>query len=101
MKSVWELWYDFDVWGNPDDGFTVNDKTRMGDIELDDGSMDSARTLLDAILVAAGKWFDAGKVKALNPVLDWEGGGTICIDLDHEDGASEPFIELYLKKKDI
>ena len=100
MKHVWEVWYDFDVWGNPDDGFEVNDHTRLGTIELDDDDLDSNDTLLEAILKGVSRWFDQVKVRKANPVLDWEGTGTMLLDLAHDDGACEPFLELHLKEKD-
>ncbi len=33
-QTTWELWT-YDVWGNPDDGYEVNDRCRHGSVEID------------------------------------------------------------------
>ncbi len=40
MVSKYEVIHYFDVWGNEEDGYTVNDQTVIGVIEIDNNDTD-------------------------------------------------------------
>lgn len=60
MKQYKFIHY-WDVWGNPDDGFEVNDVARLGDVELDIDK-DDDNTAIKKIAKALDKWFDPEKL---------------------------------------
>jgi hypothetical protein len=90
---TWRFIHYWDVWGNPDEGFEVNDVATLGNVELDVKDSDSDEEILKKIAEALKDWFVPEKLLKAglqfdNNVSDdyvWE------LDLAHEDGASEPF----------
>ena len=86
----------FDVWGNPDDGFEVNDVCRLGDVDLEVLDSDSDDEFLDKVLKALSRWFDAGKLRDAGFSHDARVGDEFVMEfvLRHEDGCDEPFCRL-------
>ncbi len=76
-----------DVWGNPEDGYEVNDVHKCGTVDLDDDLYDGPA--LVAMLVDAGYLTEACRQGV---DVDWN-DGLICID-DPEDGR--PILQLRL-----
>lgn len=60
MKKYRFIHY-WDVWGNADEGFEVNDVATLGDIELDIDK-DDDKTAIAKIAKALDKWFDPEKL---------------------------------------
>ena len=86
--------YCFDVWGNAEDGWQVNDVTTLGHVEIDE----SKEHYLEDYVNLLKPWFDPVKVMANNPVLQWVDDGHVVIDLDGIDRM--PFIELIEEDED-
>lgn len=86
--------YHFDVWGNADDGWQVNDSTVLGSVEIDESKEHYLEDYVDLLK----PWFDPKKVMSANPVLAWVYDGHVVIDLygiDHY-----PFVELLKEEED-
>jgi hypothetical protein len=58
----WKFTYYWDVWGNADEGFEVNDVATLGDVELDIPDSDSDKEAIGKIAKALDKWFDPEKL---------------------------------------
>ena len=78
----------WDVWGNPDDGFSVNDVYTLGDVDLDIADSDSDEKAIGKVAKALDKWFDPERL--LQAGLHFEGG--LCGD---------GFFELSVLEKDV
>lgn len=66
----------WDVWGNPDDGFEVNDVARLGDVELDIQDSDTDEAVAKKIAKALAEWFDPERLMKAGFHLD----STVCGD---------------------
>lgn len=51
MVKVYAIWF-YDVWGNDEEGYSVNDQSKSGTIELPDNHTE------DEFLEAIGEYFD-------------------------------------------
>jgi len=62
----------WDVWGNADDGFEVNDVATLGNVDLDIQDSDSDKEAIGKVVKTLDKWFDPEKL--LRAGLHFEGG---------------------------
>lgn len=49
MKHTYDVW-SYDVWGNEEDGFEVNDRSKIGTIDLSDADVDVDRQLINQLI---------------------------------------------------
>lgn len=80
--QTWEIVYHFDVWGNEEDGFTVNDSRSAGTVELPVNASDSQ--ILRALNTGIVSW----------RVSDCIVSGTDTIEIDAPNGM--PVLSLHL-----
>lgn len=83
----------WDVWGNADEGFEVNDVATLGDVDLDVHESDTDEEAIKKVAKSLDKWFDTDKLLKAGLAFD----RAICDDqimeliFEREDGAPEPF----------
>jgi hypothetical protein len=70
MKSTYEVWT-YDVWGNPRDGFWVNDRFRAGSVTLDSDASDAdvIRALKDAQVINARSRITSFEIQGNDQVI--------------------------------
>lgn len=90
MKKYKFIHY-WDVWGNPDDGFEVNDVATLGDIELDIDK-DDDKTAIKKIAKALDKWFDPEKLLKAGFRFDPACFDDMVFELDVLDKTSEDIL---------
>ena len=100
--------YYFDVWGNPDDGFEVNDVHNLGAVDLDIRDEDDDDRFTNKVLKALEKWFDSAKLRDKGFRIDNSVSSCERFEfvIPHEDGMDEPIMALVKeedngKKKEI
>jgi len=77
-NTTWRVWT-YDVWGNAEDGYEVNDRNDQGEVELSDEPTD--QQILDALI-------DMGILKSGTQLSDLEIGGddvSITVDAAEDD----------------
>ena len=79
----------WDVWGNPDDGFEVNDVATLGDVDLDILDSDPDDEAIKKVAKALNKWFDPEKLRQAG--LHFEGG--LCGDGFFELSILENYVD--------
>ena len=84
MKTKWDV-RTYDVWGNEDDGFYVNDIYRIGEVELDNDPSDA-----DVIFSLKG----AGILNGFATVRDYEFDGDDTVIYLNVASNSRPVLEL-------
>ena len=90
--SKYRFTHYWDVWGNPDDGFEVNDVATLGDVDLDIADDEPDYAEIRKIAKALDRWFDPEKL--LKAGLHFEGGlcGDGFFELSIlEDDVDKPF----------
>lgn len=77
MTKTWKV-YTLDVWGNPSEGYEVNDRSKVGTIETSDEATDAE---IWANLIEAG----IAKGSISHADFDWLDESYLCIN-DKRDG---------------
>ena len=92
MIRTW-LVYALDVWGNPEDGFTVNDRNLVVRVEFDDDGTEDQK-VLDVLAASnlVGKNLRAN-VDVYVSDFDWGPGGHVTINIDRSEDE-EPLLTL-------
>lgn len=86
MKNKWRLIYHYDVWGNPEDGFEVNDSREAGIIELTE---EATNEEIISIIKEHLYIFDDEIIR-----IEWNSDETITID---ETTTGRPLFTLWKK----
>jgi len=86
MKTTWTVW-SLDVWGNPRDGFEVNDRSRCGVVELGKEPKDA-----EVIRALKAGGFLSDKARASNIEV---GGDDLDITIDDK-RSGRPLLSLEL-----
>lgn len=81
----------WDVWGNADEGFEVNDVAHLGDVELDIDK-DDDKTAIVKIAKALDKWFDPDKLLKAGFRFDPACFDDMIFELDVLDKTSEDIL---------
>ena len=88
MKSRWDVWYYYDIHGSDADGWWVDDKVRLGEVEMSDEDV-----TLDYVLDKLKPWFEPAKLKENHPGFAGMGDdNTIAVNLE-----DAPFVALFRK----
>ena len=82
MPKTYEVW-SYDVWGNAEDGYEVNDRCKIGTVELPDKPTEKD------VLEAISEYWDISQVDISN-AFDWE----FSIEIVGKDDEFEPVGQL-------
>lgn len=91
MKHTYNI-YTYDVWGNEEDGFDVNDRFKLGTLELSDADVNSDSRL-------ANRLKENGFVKETTTTSDLEIDGDKYTLYVNEASNGYPLFELVLIEK--
>ena len=90
QQLIYSVRHHFDVWGNPDDGYEVNDSRDAGLLTVDEGTSDEQ--LLDAMYAAGITNMSGARALANGVTVTDHGSG---IEIDSPEGAPLYSLDLH------